>query len=132
MKNPYRKDWVDFYVYVAGPYTKGDVAINVQSAIRIGNTLSEYSVAHSINIVPYIPHLTHFWHLMHSHPIDFWYDYDLKWLTKCDALYRIPGKSNGADDECRWANNNGIFVAHNITELEGWIKTWKQTKGILS
>lgn len=82
-------------VYVAGPYTKGDVALNVRAALTAGEHLSE------AGFVPYVPHLSHFWHLVHPHPVDFWYQYDMHWLECCDCLLRIPGDSHGADEEMR-------------------------------
>ena len=80
-------------VYVAGPYTKGDVAINVRKALTAGEALSLYG------FVPYIPHLSHFWHLVHPHDVDFWYQLDTHWLDCCDCLLRLPGESHGADLE---------------------------------
>jgi hypothetical protein len=80
-------------IYVAGPYTKGDVAENVRNAIMAGDTLR------ALGHTPFIPHLTHFWHFLRPHGIDYWYSYDLEWLEMCDALFRLPGESHGADAE---------------------------------
>ena len=81
------------FIYVAGPYTKGDVARNVREAIITGNNLR------ALGHTPFIPHLTHFWHLLVPHEIDYWYAYDMEWLEKCDAVFRIGGESKGADAE---------------------------------
>lgn len=102
-------------IYVAGPYTKGDVARNVSRAIEVGETLV------FMGVFPYIPHLTHFWHLIYPHEINFWYKLDLVWLLKCDALYRIKGESIGADKEEEVAKNNGIPVLYNFGEVREWI-----------
>ena len=45
-------------VYVAGPYTLGDVAVNVHEAIHVADLLL------GLGFIPYVPQLTHFWHLM--------------------------------------------------------------------
>lgn len=42
-------------VYIAGPYSKGDVLENVRKAVLMGTELFKMGYA------PYVPHLTHFW-----------------------------------------------------------------------
>ncbi|MFH1131680.1 MAG: DUF4406 domain-containing protein [Pseudomonadota bacterium] len=80
-------------IYLAGPYTKGDVAVNVANAIRVADHLLMRGY------YLFVPHLTHFWHLICSRPYDCWLRYDLVWLEQCDAMVRIMGDSNGADKE---------------------------------
>ncbi|KKL65190.1 hypothetical protein LCGC14_2157470 [marine sediment metagenome] len=91
-------------IYVAGPYTKGDVAINVRNAIMIGDRLLSQC------FTPFIPHLTHFWHLLKPRDYQVWIDYDLKMLEGCEALYRMSGVSPGADGEVDRAKELGIPV----------------------
>jgi len=97
-------------IYIAGPYTRGDVAENVHNAIMAAEEIVK------LGHIPYIPHLTHFWHLMAQHDIDFWYEYDLVWLTFCDALVRLPGDSHGADEEVETAESLGkpIFTMETL------------------
>ena len=97
-------------IYVAGPYTNGDVALNVRKAIDAGNVLR--SMGHT----PFVPHLTHFWHMIHPHDIQYWYDYDMEWLKKCDALFRLPGESKGADAEEDLARELGLPVLHYFSD----------------
>lgn len=80
-------------VYIAGPYTKGDVAVNVARAIEAADMLLD--AGH----VPFCPHLTHFWHLHQSQPYQVWLDYDMEWLRVCDVVLRLDGESSGADKE---------------------------------
>ena len=98
-------------VYIAGPYKKGDVACNVHDAVVAAERV--LSRGH----IPYIPHLTHFWHMMYPHEIKFWYDYDLQWLSCCDCLLRIPGESRGADNEVNFALEHGIAVYYSLDDL---------------
>jgi hypothetical protein len=81
------------YIYVAGPYTKGDVAVNVQQNILAGNAVAK------MGHIPFIPLLTHFWHMIEPHTYEFWMEQDRQWLRKCDAILRMPGESKGADEE---------------------------------
>jgi hypothetical protein len=98
-------------VYVAGPYSKGDVAENVRNAIYAGNNLR------ALGHTPFIPHLTHFWHFLLPHAIDYWYAYDMEWLEQCDAVFRIPGESHGADEEVKRAEELGKPVYYSYQGL---------------
>ena len=98
-------------VYIAGPYTKGDVAINVKTAIETANELIE------LGFIPFIPHLTHFWHMICPQPYEFWLELDNKFLPLCECVLRIPGESSGADAEVLLAKKQGIPVFYSIKEL---------------
>jgi len=98
-------------VYIAGPYTKGDVAINVRNAIEAGDELLERG------FVPFIPHLTHFWHMLFPKPYEKWLQYDNQWIGSCDCLLRLPGESNGADLEVEFARKRGVPVYTSIEDL---------------
>jgi len=98
-------------VYVAGPYTKGDVAMNVKEAIRLSDELLRRGYA------PYCPHLTHFWHMLFEHDYQTWLDLDNEWLTCCDALLRTPGDSDGADKEVALAESLGLPVFFSVEEF---------------
>lgn len=100
-------------VYVAGPYTKGDVAMNVRVAIEAGDRLAK------AGYVPFIPHLTHFWHLLYPHEWKFWCEQDLHWLEICDCVLRLPGESVGAALEVYRACELGIPVYLSIEALMG-------------
>lgn len=92
------------YIYIAGPYTHPDPVVNTRRAIEAGEILR------SMGFVPFIPHLTHLWHLVKPHSIDYWYDFDIEWLKRCDGLIRLPGESVGADKEVEIARIMGIPI----------------------
>jgi len=98
-------------VYVAGPYTKGGEADNVRKAIAAADRLME------LGFYPYVPHLTHFWHLLFPHPWEYWMELDKKYLRVCDILLRLPGESRGADEEVGSATRWGIPVVYSMGEL---------------
>lgn len=91
-------------VYIAGPYTVGDVAENVARAIEAWHLLT----AKGYNV--YCPHLSHFLHLHKQLPWERWLELDLVWMSVCDVVVRLPGESKGADLECEHARNQGIPV----------------------
>ena len=91
-------------IYIAGPYTHGDVAVNVRNALDVASRLLDDGFA------PYVPHLTHFLHMVHPHSYEEWLALDLAWLTVCDGLVRLDGESPGADREVAEAHRLGIPV----------------------
>lgn len=99
-------------IYIAGPYSKGDTINNIGYAIQIGNLLLERG------FIPFIPHLTGFWHLMFPHEYETWMMYDREWLKTCDAVLRLPGQSSGADEEIKLAQELGIPVILSLIDLE--------------
>ena len=99
-------------IYVAGPYTKGDVEANVRRAITAANDLADLGYA------PFLPHLTHYWHIQHYRPYDFWCDLDNQFLPHCDGLLRLSGESSGSDAEEALARSLGIPVFYTIAELD--------------
>lgn len=98
-------------VYIAAPYTKGDACLNVRAAIQAAEELIE--AGH----VPFVPHLTHLWHLIVPHGYEFWLEYDLVWLEVCDAVLRLPGESAGADVEVHVARKYGMPVFFSTEEV---------------
>lgn len=99
-------------IYVAGPYTKGDVALNVRNAIYAGSYIA------NLGHFPYIPHLTHFWHMLIPHEYEFWMKQDEAWLKECDALLRLEGESSGADQEMSEAERLGLVIYHSVFEIQ--------------
>ena len=102
-------------VYIAGPYTKGDVVANVREAMNVAE------ICFNAGLVPFIPHLTHFQHLLHPREYQEWLDYDLEWLPLCDILVRIPGTSSGADKEVEVAKELNMLVL-TLDEFLGYIR----------
>lgn len=101
------------WIYVSGPYTKGDTVIHVRNAIEVGMRLRESG------FVPIIPHLFHFAHMIEPADYRFWMDWDLKLLERCDAIIRLPGESSGADEEVAWMEARGkpVFICQDIIDV---------------
>lgn len=98
-------------VYIAGPYSQGEPEANVASAIDAANALLDR------NYAPFVPHLTHFWHLQHNRPYEEWMGLDFEWVQACDCLLRLEGPSSGADREVVLATNKGIPVYLSLDTL---------------
>ena len=98
-------------IYIAAPYTNGDVGQNIKRVIDCADDLSK------LGHTPFIPHLAHFWNIISPKPVEFWCEYDLVWLDLCDALLRLPGESVGADNEVWAAKAKCIPVYYSIKGL---------------
>lgn len=101
-------------VYIAGPYTKGDVAINVKNAMDVTNILIQKGFA------PYCPHLSHFLHMASPQPYETWTNLDNEYVKVCDCLLRLTGVSSGADAEVLLAKSLGLPIFYSIEELLCW------------
>ena len=98
-------------IFIAGPYTKGDVAVNVNNHMRAHSLLMDAGFA------PFNPLLFHFQHMAHPRPYEDWTKLDNEYLLVCDAVLRLSGESKGADAEVKLARKNGIPIYYNINKL---------------
>ena len=98
-------------IYIAGPYTKGDTAGNVRRACLAGAQILKKG--HT----PFIPHLSHFWHLISPKSWETWLKIDFTLLDRCDALLRLDGESKGAEAEEIAASGLGKFIYHSLDEV---------------
>jgi hypothetical protein len=102
-------------VYVSGPITQHPVSQEeaVRDAMAAGDILLDAGYA------PFIPHLTHFWEVYFNNNRTWndWMEIDRSVVPRCDALLRLPGKSDGADEEVCIAIDLGIPVFYTIGEL---------------
>lgn len=103
------------FVYVAGPYTRGDTEQNVKNAIATANEVRDQGE----QFVPFVPHLFHFWHAEHERSYEDWMDIDFAMLRRCDVLLRLDGDSPGGDREVAFARGAGIPVVSSVGELLG-------------
>lgn len=99
-------------VYIAGPYSKGDVAQNVKKAMDFANDLI------NLGFAPFCPHLTHFLHMNNWQPYEKWLEIDAEFVKVCDAVLRISGDSSGADKEVELAKSLNIPIYFSIEELK--------------
>jgi len=102
-------------IYIASPYTKGDVAVNVKAQIDCVDQLMNLGYA------PFAPLYSHFQHIAHPRPYSDWVNIDLEWVPVCDALLRLPGESTGADGEVELARSLGIPVFYSIDDLNTYL-----------
>ena len=98
-------------VYIASPYTIGDVAVNVKRQMDVADKLMNEGFA------PFAPLYSHFQHMAHPRPYKDWIEVDKTWVLACDCVLRLDGESEGADLEVRLAEQNEIPVFYSIKDL---------------
>jgi len=99
-------------VYIAGPYTKGDVAVNVKRAMDCFEELANAGFCPCAPIANY-----HFQHMAHPRTYEEWMKLDLEWLKACDCVLRLDGESPGADREVAAAQAAGMGVFHSVADV---------------
>lgn len=98
-------------VYIASPYTKGDIAVNVKEQMDFANILMDAGFA------PFVPLYSHFQHMAHPRPYEDWIKLDLEWVKSCDCVLRLEGESKGADGEVEFAKELGLPVFYELSDL---------------
>lgn len=111
------------YVYIAGPYTQGDVAVNVRNAMGAADAVE------AVGYAAYVPHLCHFRHLHYPQPYEYWMQQSLSWLAKCDALVLLPGPSAGGAREVVEAVRLGIPVLVVGEHEDEWVVRLRKVLG---
>lgn len=122
-------------VYIASPYTKGDVGVNTRFQCAIWHNLWTDGL-----VVPLAPLWSHFQHILYPIPYDEWVSYDSEIIPRCDALLRLDSaygaigyfqhESSGADGEVQLATALGIPVFYDVPALYEWRRTkWMEQLG---
>ena len=121
------------WVYIASPYTKGDVAINVRSQLWAFDSLM------NMGVIPVAPLYSHFQHLFIPRPYQDWIALDLEIVKRCDACLRLSAfdfgtgyvqtESSGADGEVAAFQAMGKPVFFDWHLLEQWIAARERKEG---
>lgn len=106
-------------VYLAGPYSADPVA-NTRAATVAGQALWR-----TAGVAVVVPHWSLIGDAMAPMSREDWYRWDLDQLEHCDAVYRIPGESLGADREVERAGELGLPVFTTVNEVKAWAGEWQ-------
>jgi len=115
-------------VYIASPYTRGDVAMNTHFQCRIFDELLTDG-----SVIPIAPLWSHFQHTVIPRPYEDWISYDQSLLHLYDCCVRLTAElpetkysqseSRGADAEVETFRRLGKPVFHSIKDLMEWVAT---------
>src|SRR5688572_8416285 len=113
-------------VYIASPYSGGDVAMNTHFQCRVFDTLLSDG-----KVTPIAPLWSHFQHTVFPRPYDDWIAYDKALLHLYDACLRLDAEiaaadykqsdSKGADAEVATFLRFGRPVFFNVQDLYSWV-----------
>jgi hypothetical protein len=108
------------WIYVSGPMRLGSPWENIRAGLLLGQR------AWLLGWHPVVPHLSAYWETatgpLEADAIDGangWMAMDCSWITRCDAVVRIPGLSHGADREVSLALAVGLPVFRATTSPNG-------------
>jgi hypothetical protein len=106
-------------VYIASPYSNGDMILNVRRQILCAGAI--ISAGHA----PYSPLAGNYiMHMVEPRHYEEWLRLDFVWVSACDVVLRLQGASPGADREVELAGKLGIPVVHSHGELVELAETW--------
>jgi hypothetical protein len=111
-------------VYIASPYTGGDVAMNTHFQCKIFDKLLGDG-----KVIPIAPLWSHFQHTVFPRPYTDWIEYDQSLLHLYDACLRLDAEitsadyyeSTGADAEVDTFQQLGRPVFYSVDELYKWV-----------
>ena len=106
-------------LYLSGPITKGNRTSNFAQAASMQAELMQAGFA-VLNPMLSMMH-PDAWTIDHR----LWMDNDLPWVEVCHVVFRLPGESIGADEECSFADNLGIPVFTKWKDLMQWQSAWQ-------
>lgn len=117
-------------VYIASPYTQGDVAINAHYQCKIFDQLLTDG-----KVLPVAPLWSHFQHVLFPRPYKDWIQYDQDMLHIYDCCLRLNAefpklgymqdKSTGADTEVHTFEKMQKPVFYSVEELYLWAESDK-------
>ncbi len=110
-------------VYVAGPYTQGDVELNIRTAYEAADRLA------NLGFAPFVPHGNHYWHVLFPRPYGFWLELGCQFIGSCQAVPRLPGPSQGADHEVAVARESGVPVFYDLETLDAFFRAQRAGQG---
>lgn len=114
-------------VYIASPYTKGDLAINTHFQCKTFDQLLDDG-----KVLPVAPLWSHFQHTAFPRKYQDWIDYDQAMLPLYDACLRLNVEhaeleysqkdSTGADGEVDTFERLGKPVFYTVADLYSWVE----------
>lgn len=108
-------------VYIACPISNGDKERSVETrTLNLKRATEAFDALWKLGLAPMNPAFS----ACHPHweavPYRVWTEIDKPWVLSSDAVYRVPGESVGADEECDLAFQNGIPVFHELLVLAAY------------
>jgi len=102
-------------IYVAGYFSA-----NPMHGTR--NAMIAFEALLEAGWLPFVPHASIVLDMLSPHTPDFWYEYDMGMLERCDAMYVCPDaltkESTGVAKEIGFCTEHDIPIFHEIIEAK--------------
>lgn len=102
-------------VYISSPHSLGDTEENVNVQHVAFNSLM------NIGCYPFAPLFTHYNELIYPKPYKDYINWACEWVIACDALLRLPGKSEGVNAEVSVAESYEVEVLDSAWKLSKYV-----------
>jgi hypothetical protein len=109
-------------IYIASPYTKGDMILNIRHQINVFDELKREGI-----VTPISPLIYAFVEITHPDKYENWMNYDLDLIEHCDGVYvtntevgdyiQLAADSKGVKMEIKHALENTIPVWYNKKDM---------------
>ena len=107
------------HVFITGPYVYEHIHENVKAAIELADELYTSGIC-----LPIIQHSTFMWDSVNPHDEEFWLEYSLQIMKRCDAvLVYDADHSMGSIREVAEAQRLDIPVFWSTDELHTWAES---------
>ena len=99
------------HIFISGPYEGINIVSNIREALYRADKVAE------LGHYPFVPQLRYFWEFLVPHAKEFWMHQNTGWILKCDAVLRIAGKSESADEEVNFAIEYDRKVYYSLLDI---------------
>lgn len=104
------------HVYLIGAWDEVNQTVKSNRVIDVADELYTSGVC-----LPVVPDLLLMWHRRHPHPDEFWLEYELQIMKRCDAVLVVGDNESLASDELLEAHRIDLPVFYTQEDLHNWI-----------
>jgi len=106
------------HVYITSPTTTTDSTQDYNEVIKVANKLYTTGVC-----VPILPNPQPQWAGAYEHTTEFWMEYNLQILSRCNAVFNPNKRSATAKLEVVEAERLELQVFTSVSSLKDWVTT---------
>ncbi len=106
------------WIFLGTPYSSPSPGENIHETLKLSNVLMDLGC---FVICPTI--ICHYQDLLCKRSYDYWLNYTMEGIYRCDAYFYRNGKSSGVEKEIQLTKSLDKPVFNDILELIKWLKT---------
>ncbi|MEM9400589.1 MAG: DUF4406 domain-containing protein [Verrucomicrobiota bacterium] len=103
--------------FISSAYTLGDTCRNVRLQHDV------FHILYELGFIPFAPLWSHYHELIYPMSWEEWMKWCKAWIESCDVVLRLPGLSNGADEEVAYAKSLDIVVLSNALQIKSYLES---------